>query len=448
MGCENFLTPSVDQEIPIDNAINSADDLQSFVNGIHDRFQTTTLYGRNFPVGLEVMSDNAWSNGNSGRFLTEARIDFNPNSGPGGGWWNNFYSIIANANVVINSELASSPAVDQAKGQAYALRAFAHMNLLMLFGQQFVSGGDMSLGVPYVTSYGEGGDSFYPARDGVNAVWDNINSDFNTAIGLMDPSVDETVFIDYWGTRALQTRSYLYQEDYSSVISIAEDVMANSGHGIAGSGDYVAEWDGDSGPGSMFEIDFISTDASQFDNMARILLNTTYGDVEVTEGLYNAYADGDIRLDLYSAVDEDPEDNRPLNYRIVGKYDDDIGGTDNIIVIRFAEVVLNYAEALAASGNEAAALIELTKITSERNAPLYTSGSLENVWNERRLELAMEGHRFIDLVRTNRAIEVVDPGQTIADGGVPAGSYRFALPISNAEMNANSSMTQNTGYGD
>jgi hypothetical protein len=199
----------------------------------------------------------------------------------------------------------------------------------------------------------------------------------------------------------------------------------------------------------MFEIDFSPTDGSQFNNMARILLNTTYGDVEVTEGLYNTYASGDVRLDLYSAVDEDPTDTRPLNYRMVGKYSDDTQGTDNIIVIRYAEVVLNYAEALAASGNpadEAAALVELTKITSERNAPLYTSGSLENVWNERRIELAMEGHRFLDLARTGRSIQEVDPAQTIANDGVAAGSYRFALPIPQNEIDANSSMVQNSGY--
>lgn len=447
MGCENFLTPSVDQEIPIEDAINNADDLNSFVNGIHDRFQTTTLYGRNFPVALEVMSDNAWSNGNSGRFVTEGQLNFTPDGGPGGGWWNNFYSIIANANVVINSDLPSSPAVDQAKGQAYALRAFAHFNLLALFGQQYVSGGDMSLGVPYVTTYGEGGDTFYPARDGVNAVWDNINSDFDMAVDLMDPSIDHTVFIDYWGARALQTRSYLYQEDYANVIAVAEDVIDNSGYSISNPADHDAGWAGDSGPGSMFEIDFSPTDASQFDNMARILLNTTYGDVEVTEGLYNSYAAGDIRLDLYSAVDEDPSDQRPLNYRMVGKYSDDTQGTDNIIVIRFAEVVLNYAEALAATNREAEALIELTKITSNRNAPLYTSGSIENVWNERRLELAIEGHRFLDLARTGRALVESDPAQNIFGDGVAAGSYRFALPIPQNEIDANSSMVQNTGYG-
>src|SRR5690606_23813234 len=116
---------------------------------------------------------------------------------------------------------------DHAKGQAYALRAFAHMQLLMLFGQRYVTGGDPSLGVPYVTTYSEG--NLYPARDPISTVWKNINSDFDTAIDLMDPSIDELVYIDYWSTRALQTRAYLYQESYNDVITIAEDIIANSG---------------------------------------------------------------------------------------------------------------------------------------------------------------------------------------------------------------------------
>ncbi|HET8866147.1 MAG TPA: RagB/SusD family nutrient uptake outer membrane protein, partial [Gracilimonas sp.] len=207
-------------------------------------------------------------------------------------------------------------------------------------------------------------------------------------------------------------------------------------------------FNGDGAPGSMFELAYSETDASSFDNLARIYRDTNYGDVEVTNDLYNAYDPADIRLGLYSAEDEDPDDARPLNYRMVGKWTNE-QGYDNIAVIRFAEVILNYAEALASQpGGEPAALVELTKITSERNAPAYATGAIANVWNERRLELAMEGHRFFDLIRTGRPIPIVDPAQTIADGGVPAGSYRFAMPIPQDEIDANSSMVQNEGYGD
>lgn len=441
-GCEDFLTPSVDQEILTEEAVNNAQDLRAVVNGIHDRLTSTTMYRRNFPINMEVMSHNAWSTNRTGRFGFEQQMNFTEDGlGTLGGVWNSLYAIIANANVAINADIESSPEVDHIKGQAYALRAFAHMQLLMLFGQQYVSGGDPSLGIPYITTYSEG--NLYPARDPIATVWTNINSDFGTAIELMDPNIEELVYIDYWSTRALQTRSYLYQESYNDVITIAEDIINNSGFTITPAADLIQTWAGTTGkPGAMFELSYIPTDASQFDNIANILHDTDYGDVQATEDLYNAHDPNDIRLDLYAVADEAGDGN--LDYRMVGKYTDFNTGTDNVPVIRYPEVVLNYAEALAATSNEPDALVELTKITDNRNAPAYATGSIENVWNERRIELAFEGHGFLDLVRTGRDILEVNPNQN--RGTITAGSYKFALPIPGDEMDANSSMVQNLGY--
>lgn len=443
VGCENFLEPSVDQAIPTETAIPDAAALSAVVLGAHDYMNNTGLMGRDFPVSMEVMSDNAWSNGNSGRFIAQSQINHTVNSGYAIGQWDGWYQVLSNLNLAINADLPSSPAADHAKGQAHALRALVHMNLLMQFGQQNVSGGDASLGIPYVTTYSEG--NLYPARDPIADVWSKINDDFATGISLMDPSQSDITVINYWAAKALQTRAFLYQENYAQVISIAEDVINNSGYSLTSADDYVAIWNGDSSPGSMFEMAYSESDRTGNNSIARIYQNTNYGDVEVTDELYNMHDDNDVRKALYSAEDEDPSDARPLNYRMVGKFVVELGN-DNVPVVRFAEVVLNYAEALAATGNNAQALVQINSIAANRNAPLHTSGSIENVWMERRLELAMEGHRFLDLVRTGRDIESVDPSQTIVGGTVPAGSYLFALPIPQAEMDANSSMVQNSGY--
>src|SRR5699024_9164288 len=87
-----------------------------------------------------------------------------------------------------------------------------------------------------------------------------------------------------------------------------------------------------------FELAFTSTDRLGTDNIARIYRPTNYGDVEVTPELYNAYASDHVRLSLYQDFDG--------SYRMMDKYSDGLG-SDNVRVIRYAEVVLNYAEALA-----------------------------------------------------------------------------------------------------
>ncbi len=436
-GCENFLSPSVDQSKPIDEAIQSSEDIKLAVYGAYDDLNRVALYGRDFPVSAEVMSDNAFSNGNTGRFLGQDEFDFTVNSGLAIGYWDVYYEVIAGANIAINADIESTPEVDHYRGQAYALRALSHMNLLLAFGQQYVAGGDPALGVPYVTTYSEG--NLYPSRDAIADVWSNIGADLAQAVSLLDPSDTNTIELNYWAAKALQTRYFLYTEQYGNAITAAEEIIDSGNFSITPAGALVATWESGSGPASLFEVAFTSSDNPGSDSIARIYRDTNYGDVEVTDDLFNEHDAGDVRLDLYSSDGS--------THRMVSKYADENTGTDNVRIIRYAEVILNYAEALANSNREADAKLELDKITSNRGlgASYYATGSVENVLRERRLELAMEGFRLYDLIRTGRDII---PGDTesLRSTTIASDDYRVALPIPDSEIRANSNIVQNTGY--
>ncbi len=443
--CDSVLEPSVDQEKLTDEAINTVDDLQAFVYSIHDIYNRITLYGRDFPVAAEVMSDNAFSNDNSGRFVIHSQFNYTTTNGFSSGLWNGFYAAIANANVIINSELDITGArVDHIKGQAYAMRALSHMNLILSFGQEWVNGGDPANGVPYVTTYNEG--NLYPERDPISSVWSNIESDFNTAASLMDPSFDDDVaVINYYAVKALQSRMYLYTGNFGAAITAANEVIDSGEFSLVDAGSLVDTWASGSGPSSIFEVGYTDTDRAGNDSMARIYRDTNYGDVEATEDLYNSYGADDVRLELFD-VDGDV-------YRMAFKYVDELG-SDNVRVIRYAEVLLNKAEALARRDegtDRAEALIIINELSSDRGSSnLYADGTPENVLAERRLELAMEGHRFFDLARNGLDIPnvfVPARGRNFNDGNdLPFGDYRYALPVPNAEMNANPNMVQNEGY--
>jgi hypothetical protein len=88
----------------------------------------------------------------------------------------------------------------------------------------------------------------------------------------------------------------------------------------------------------------------------------------------------------------------------------------------------------------------LNKITAERNATAY-SGNItkEDILMERRKELIFEGFQFFDLSRNGLPIEKVSDLQNIS-ATIPAGDYRYALPIPLTEINANSNMEQNKNY--
>ncbi|MGM0588258.1 MAG: RagB/SusD family nutrient uptake outer membrane protein [Bacteroidota bacterium] len=449
VGCDNFLEPSVDQEKLAEDAVQTVDDLEAIVLGAHDDLNEVELYGRDFYVSADVMSDNASSNGNSGRFVTQRDWSFTTNSGYAEGVWQYFYEVIANTNLVINAPVIEegSAREDYIRGQAYALRAFAHMNLQLAFGQDFVSGSD--LGVPYVTTYAEG--NLYPERNTSADVWSNIGDDFSQAATLMDPSLDagDPVYMNYYAVKALQSRYYLYTGEFDAAIAAADDVIDNAGLSLVASADLAAAWASGSGPNSLFEAAFTSTDRLGTDNIARIYRDSNYGDVVATQDLYDAYDAADARLGLMTNTADADGD---VWYRMAGKYVDELG-SDNVRIIRYAEVLLNKAEALSrrnSAGDRAAALAIINNLNSTRGGPgAYTTGDPDEVIAERRLELAFEGHRLYDLARNGKDIPLTGYNRNVSGVSgteIPSGSYLFALPIPQAEMDANSSMVQNEGW--
>lgn len=456
-GCDDFLSPSVDQNKPTDTAVQSVEDLESVIYGAYDDLNRVELYGRDFYVSGDVMSDNAFSNANSGRFVVHNQFNFNEQSDYPLGVWEVFYEAIAGANMAIHADLEPSEDVDHYKGQGYAIRALSHMNLLLAFGQQYV--GDQSLGIPYKTEYltadeAEGSD-LIPSRDTVADVWANIETDLNEAVSLLNSSSDVATEMDYWAARALQTRVYLYTEQYDEVIAAAEDIIANSGYDVVAADALIDSWETGSGPNALFELAFTDTDRLGTDNIARIYRPTNYGDVEVTESLYNAHASDDVRLGLYGEPGDIVETlNGPEElegYRVISKYTDE-RGTDNVRVIRYAEVILNYAEAIARGGagatrttTEALNLLAENRYDGGSPYSALNPADVDDVMIERRLELAMEGHRLYDLLRTGQDIGIGDPNSLRAEV-VPYGDYRVALPIPDAEIRANSNITQNKGY--
>jgi hypothetical protein len=118
------------------------------------------------------------------------------------------------------------------------------------------------------------------------------------------------------------------------------------------------------------------------------------------------------------------------------------GAEQDFIELRLADVILLYAEALNENGNSSSAITELNKIRSRANLANVTATAKATVRtaiaNERRLELALEGHRWFDLVRT---------GAVNAEMGMTIDSNYHLFPIPTSEIFAsNGVITQNPGY--
>ncbi len=445
--CNDYLAPTTPQNKPIES-VDNVDDLKGLIFGAYSRLSQVPLYGRNWIIYNDVRTGNAFSNGSSGRFEDFAVFQYTVGSEYAEDTWEAAYEVIANCNVILNSQIVTDDTsdeerfqVEQVKGQAYALRAYTHMMLLLLYGQQFVEGSN--LGIPYVTTFGDE-TKFTPGRETVEVSWDKIGQDFQQAIDLLDPSVTTLpyVIIDYYGARALQMRYFLYSEQYQQASDAALDIINSGIWSLIGANEYLAAWGTDGEPQFIFGVSMTQTDNRGINGVSYIVLpNTGYGDVEITDELYFLFGQDDVRKGLYSAI----QDNQRIKYRVTGKYPSRF---IDIPVIRYAEVILTYAEAQFRLGDAATALEFLNKIPLHRDADPYAVATLDNILLERRKELAMEGHFYWDLLRTGQSIRraKMRPLVSTQEVVVSFGNYHLALPIPDEEILANPNIEQNVGY--
>ena len=186
--------------------------------------------------------------------------------------------------------------------------------------------------------------------------------------------------------------------------------------------------------------------------------------------LYNLFQNipGDIRK--YAYVDPSSKPNTDYANAAAGATRDDALVIDkypgklststrnDIKVFRLSEMYFIIAEAEVAAGNLTAAHDKIQQVREARNfkgaaiTPAYSTAQLAyaDILKERRIELALEGHRFIDLKRlgglANASMDRNDTDDIIPVKNLVNGDYRYTLPIPIKEISANPNVKQNDGY--
>jgi hypothetical protein len=128
------------------------------------------------------------------------------------------------------------------------------------------------------------------------------------------------------------------------------------------------------------------------------------------------------------------------------------GNDQNYIFIRLADILLLKAEALNEQGDIAGAAALVNQVRHRAllgDTPASSTDAMRlAIEKERRLELAFETHRWFDLKRTGRAIEVMN--NAIGPDGNKIGynltQNRLVWPIPQAELDKNKQLVQNAGY--
>ncbi|WP_314299425.1 RagB/SusD family nutrient uptake outer membrane protein [Capnocytophaga sputigena] len=436
------LDPTLEQDKELGGSINSVEDVRSVLNSAYNRMSSREYYGRDVIIFGEVRSDNAYSDANSNRFVTVAKMAMTKTENDPSTAWRRINQTIVSTNVVINADRAKITGdvttLNHYLGEAYAIRALAHFDLLKLYGQQYQqSDRTKALGVPYTKVFGK---AIYPARETVQRTYELIMEDLNAAISNLSASKDDASahYITTFAAYAIKARVALFFEDWAIARDAAKYVIDHKGSrlDIADANDFAKTFTTDNTKNQIFSIANNDSDNTGNNSLGNIYFGT-YGDVVMLNDLYSKYETGDVRKTLFSEI------RAGKTYRI--RKQTDIIGSQDIPVIRYEEVVLTYAEALFRLGDTANALAQLNLIPAKRGATAYTSATLENILLERRKEFAGEGFRFYDIARNKQDMPLVDDAlQTY--GTVTYGSYKYSFPIPDDEMGANGNMKQNQGY--
>ena len=442
---EESLDPSMEQDKIVEGSITKAEDVEGLLFGAYDRMTQTSYYGRDLIIFGEIRADNAFSNGNSGRFINPSKMSMTVNDAYPRDTWTSIYEVIASCNILIGLDPAAIEGdlaeINHFIGQAYALRALGHFDLLKLFGQQHVTGGE-DVGIPYIKEYK--GEDLTPSRNTVAEVKSNIEADLASALSLMSEALNDPshVYMSTWGALALQSRVALYFGEWGKVIAACESIINGANdYVIIPEAEFISSWFTKSSPNSIFELAYSTTDNNNINGLSQIYRGAAYGDIQALEDLQSIFDGGDVRGDTNFMIGIGAETGLLRN---LGKYPS-ADYSDNINLIRYEEVILNYAEALVEDGRAGEALTQLNLLTAERGAQAYAVATKENVLLERRKELCFEGFRHDDLARNGMDIPLVSPLEQ-THGGPAYGSFNYVFPIPEVEMNANSNMAQNQGY--
>lgn len=438
--CADELELSPAQALSTDEALADLDGMQTALFGAYDGMQRVGYYGRNFLVIPEIEANLVYLTiANSNRFVSEYTYQWTPSNGNITGIWNLGYNTILRANNVINNidEIEGEAGrKSQIKGEALAIRALVHFDLVRFFAKQYTNGSPSSdLGVPIVLL----SEIAEPTRNTVEEVYNQIIIDLNEARSLLG---NESIFrFSPDAVDALLARVHLYKGDYAAAEAAASSIISSGRYAL--SSDVVSMF---SAPGSSEEIFTLSFEAAEnngSDNLGGIYNPDTYGDIRVATDLLDLYEDGDTRLAfIYLNTNNEFYTSKFLSQ-------DGVAGLHSPKILRLAEMYLIRAEARLQSGNATGALADLNTLRATRNASALTSVNLATVIAERQRELAFEGHTLFDYWRNgltmNRqqcttGLEVSSPCS------VDASSTLAVHPIPQREMDVNQNMVQNPGY--
>jgi hypothetical protein len=461
--CSDFL--DIDDKTKISNEIifSNLSGVEEALNGVYYEMGDFSYYGCNMIMAPEVKGGNLKFNDitQESPFALNylPAFQFTHTWEGEDDYFENFYAqiykvISAANNVVENIDYvidASETEKLQAVAEAKAIRALAHFDLTRLYAQPYIyTANAQHLGIPYLKkniAYDQ-----YTSRDLLFNNYEDIiadlleaESNLGTAIGNEDAKYAKA-YLSKLAAQALLARVYLYKNDWDKAKEYATKVIGYGSVSLVPNSEVLSYY-ANSIPTKedIFILDNSGRNiAAPLSDRIGIKGDRTILYLLPSNDVIDLYQDGDIRKELFA---------QQMDKTLTTKWTEFGGAKDHYTpVLRLAEMYLIRAEASLnlPVTDEVQARADLDVIRKRANptaANLQLSGAAlkEELFLERRRELAFEGHLFFDIVRMGRDLKRVDCN-ALQNVNVDYPSDLFVLPIPEDAIDGNKYMIQNPGY--
>ena len=237
--CEGYLDITPDGQVKRDEMLATNEGVEDALYGVYAKLRNTTLYGQEmYFSSLEIMSQTLYCYGNTG-VTALGQYDYNNTSVKNvfAMVWNDMYNNISNVNSVLNAPLVDGATAYPAniyKGEALALRAMMHFDLMRLFAEQ-ITVNPNAKGIPYATEFSLKTPDFETLAENYNHVLADLQEaerlladegEYENTTSFMS---DRMIHLNLHAVRALMARVYLTKGDKDKALEYAEKVIVQSG---------------------------------------------------------------------------------------------------------------------------------------------------------------------------------------------------------------------------
>lgn len=430
--CSRLLDLQPETDVSDDGAVSDRKTALAALFGIYDNFQNTYTSAL---TAFNLAGDNVINYNNPTIVVPDRNAEDN-----GGAPFAAFYVAINRANFLIKhvpgivDNQFTEQERQQVVGEAYFLRALAYFELARFYG-----------GVQLVTVPTERIDTHKGVhRSTLEETYAQVLSDLSQAEALINNEADRSR-VSRIAVYALKARLFLYMERWEEAEIYASRIIESSQARLVRP--FSAFYTGLLTEESIFEIIHTASDPTTYWRSWLAIEdggNQTYvPEPSLTSALRDPARGGDRN----AILKESTRESGLFTVQLYGK----TNGTSSLFVLRLAEQYLIRAEArVRKSPSDIAGAVDDIRIVQERAGvvPLFSSEGdvtqdniLLAIEEERRLELAFEGHRFTDLVRTGRAADVLGRHNPLLKQ-----SYQWVFPIPASSVEKDPDLIQNPGY--